>query len=118
MEPTFRNNTFTLSFRLRYILKKPQRGDIVTIAWFGRRELLKRVVAVAGDTVEFRNGVLVINGEEQNEPYVKLPCNWSRAPVTVRDGYCFAVGDNRSQDMSEHVFGEIKLERITGGVLF
>ena len=118
MEPTFRNNTFTLSFRLRYILKKPQRGDIVTIAWFGRRELLKRVVAVAGDTVEFRNGVLVINGEEQNEPYVKLPCSWSRAPVTVRDGYCFAVGDNRSQDMPEHVFGEIKLERITGGVLF
>ena len=118
MEPTFHSDTFTLSFRLRYFWKKPQKGDIVTIAGFGRRELLKRVVALAGDTVEFRNGVLVVNGEAQSEPYVKLPCSWSRAPVTVRDGYCFVVGDNRSQDMLEHVFGEVKLDRITGGTLF
>ena len=118
MAPSYRNG-ITLVFRWRYAFAPPRRGDVVTISYFGRRELLKRVVGLPGDTVEFRHGSLLVNGETADEPYVVYPCSWNKTPVTVRPGHCYVVGDNRSQpDMSEHIFGEVEMKRITGGPLF
>ena len=118
MEPTFGNNRISFSFRLSYLVSPPRRGDVVTIAFFGRKELLKRVVALPGDTVSFHNGKLVLNGEIIDEPYLKKECNWDLSAVTVRPGHCFVVGDNRSQSHLEHRFGEVEIKRITGEVLF
>ncbi|MBE6377718.1 MAG: signal peptidase I [Lentisphaerae bacterium] len=118
MEPSWKDGGFTFSFRLRYLFSPPARGDVVTIGYFGRKMLLKRVVAVAGDTVEFREGKLLVNGAVQYESYVILPCKWNTPPVTVREGYCYVVGDNRSMSSREHKFGEVELNRITGGPLF
>ena len=118
MEPAWKDGGFTLTFRLRYFFSAPSRGDVVTISYFGRKMLLKRVVAVAGDTVEFKEGKLFVNGVEQNEPYVKLPCKWNTALVTVKEGCCYVVGDNRSMISREHKFGEVELKRIKGGPLF
>lgn len=118
MAPTYHDGGFAICFRLRYLFSTPEPGDMVVIDYFGRRKLLKRVVASAGDTVEFRHGKLFVNGTEKDEPYVKFPCEWNIAPVTVRPGFCFVAGDNRSQDPLEHKFGEVSLKRITGGALF
>ena len=118
MEPSWHDGSITLSFRLRYLFSKPARGDVVTISFFGKKKLLKRVVALPGDVVEFRDGRLFVNGEIQKEPYVKNPCSWSMDPVEVQPGYCFVVGDNRDQAMDEHLFGEVLQSRISGGVLF
>ena len=118
MEPNWHDRQFTLSFRLRYVLFPLQHGDVVTISYFGKTLLLKRVVGLPGDKVEFKNGELLINGEKRFEPYVNYPCDWSTDPVVVREGHCFVVGDNRSQKIFEHVFGEVELKRITGGPLF
>ena len=118
MEPSWGDRTFTLSFRGRYWFALPKRGDVVTVSYFGREELLKRVVALPGDTVEFRNGILWLNGEMLQENYVKNPCRWNSEPLTVRDGFCFVVGDNRSQEQADHLFGEVRLKNISGGVLF
>ena len=118
MEPTYHDGSVTLSFRWRYLWDVPERGDVVTISYFGRKELLKRVVGLPGDTVEFRNGVLFVNGIEQDEPYVKNPCSWSLKPVKVREGHYFVVGDNRDQRIEEHINGEVLRSRISGGVLF
>lgn len=118
MEPAWNDGGFTFSFRLRYLFYPPTRGDVVTISYFGRKMLLKRVVALSGDTVEFKDGKLFVNGVEQDEIYVKLPCKWNTAPVTVREGFCYVVGDNRSMRLEEHKFGEVELKRIKGGPLF
>jgi signal peptidase I len=48
MEPAWHDNGFTLSFRWKYLYSYPQHGDVVTISYFGKRELLKRVVALPG----------------------------------------------------------------------
>lgn len=118
MEPTYHDGGFTVCLRLSYLFSPPVPGDVVVIDYFGRRKLLKRVVAVAGDTVEFRDGKLLVNNVVKDEPYVKYSCNWNVAPVTVRPGFCYVVGDNRSQNSLEHKFGEVSLKRITGGALF
>lgn len=118
MEPNFGDKRMVFSFRLRYLWSSPRRGDVVTIAFFGKRELLKRVVALPGDTVEFKDGQLLVNRTAVNEPYVKFDCNWNLPEKTIRKGHFFVVGDNRSQSHLEHRFGEVASERITGGVWF
>lgn len=118
MEPAWKDGSFTLVFRWRYLFDAPQRGDVVAIRYFGKRFLLKRVLALPGDTVEFRNGLLLVNGEIQDEPYVVNTCEWNCGPVTVREGHCFVAGDNRDQDILEHISGVVPLDRISGGPLF
>jgi signal peptidase I len=75
-------------------------------------------VALPGDRVQFRGGILFVNDTAREEPYVVFPCDWESEPLVVRDGHCFVVGDNRSQTQAEHIHGEVELDRISGGVLF
>ena len=68
--------------------------------------LVKRVVAVGGDTVELRGGALYINGQYASEPYVKEPLFLNYPPYVVPSGCCFVLGDNRkfSEDSSSEVW--------------
>ena len=118
MQPAYDRSGLVFCNLLRYRYKKLQRGDVVVISYFGRRYLLKRIIALAGEEVEFRNGTVFINGEKLDEPYVRYRGNWNIKPLTVAPGHCFVVGDNRAQHPGEHVFGEVRLERIAGGLLF
>ena len=60
------------------------------------KDLIKRVVAVEGDTVETRDGALYVNRELIDEPYLEpgTRTDMSEA-VTVPDGHVFVMGDNR-----------------------
>ena len=118
MLPTYKRSGFTFCKKWSYWFDHPQKGDVVIINYTGNTYLLKRIVALEGDTVEFRNGALFVNGMEQNEPYVRYISKWNLKPRTVAPGKCYVVGDNRSQYMDEHIFGQISLERIAGKPLF
>lgn len=81
--------------------------------------LLKRVVAVAGDSVAFSSGVLLVNGREPNAFWASLtPCVWELPERKVSPGHIYVVGDNRSMGIDEHEFGEIAAARVVGGPLF
>jgi signal peptidase I len=80
--------------------------------------MLKRVVAVAGDKVAFRRGVLHVNGKAVHEPYVIYPCDWNLPTRMVRPGHVYMVGDNRDVPMSEHSFGQATTDRIMGAPLW
>ena len=91
---------------------KPHRGDIVVIKVYNDREfIIKRVIALGGDTVEVKNGVLYLNGIEKEEPYVLFEHNLSDAnnfaQVSVPQGYMFCMGDNRdnSKDSRSEEYG-------------
>lgn len=77
--------------------------------------LLKRVVAMEGETVEFRDGKLFVDGKEIDEPYVRYPCNWNLPPRQVEKDSVYVVGDNRSMPLENHVFGQAPIRRIVGG---
>ena len=119
MEPTYHTNRVNFCWRLRYAFSEPRRSDVVIVRFAGKRVmLLKRVVAMAGETVEFRSGTLFVNGSAMSEPYVKYPCNWNLEPRTVGKGCVYVIGDNRSVPIEEAVFGEAQLKRIMGGTLW
>ena len=117
MLPTYDRSGLVFCNFLRYWRDVPRRGDVVVISYFGRRYLLKRIIAMEGESIEFKGGKVLINGEELSEPYVRYPCSWDMEPVVVAPGHCFVVGDNRSQPQEEHIFGEVSLKRIAGGLL-
>lgn len=120
MEPNYRDGGFNFCFTLRFLFHPPRPGDVVMVRLGSgtRVMLLKRVVAVGGETVEFRDGRLFVNGEPRPEPYVQYPCHWNMAPVEVKPGHVFVVGDNRRMRMRDHIFGQAPLDRIVGGPLW
>jgi signal peptidase I len=119
MEPTYHNGGINFCWRLQYVFVEPQRGDIVMIRLAGDKVmLLKRVVAVEGEAVAFRSGKLMLDGTEIDEPYVRYPCNWDLPPRQVAPGCVYVVGDNRSEPLERHYFGQVSIERIIGAPLW
>jgi len=118
MEPAYQNGSFSFCWRMKYLFSEIERFDVVTVRFTGRSVmLLKRIVALPGDTVEFREGMLYINEKQINEPYVHHRCAWNLAPRKVAPDHVYVVGDNRGTVMSRHRFGQIKIDRIVEGVI-
>jgi signal peptidase I len=119
MLPTYKDNRVNLVNRLAYLFHEPRRGDVVAIRLAGEHMMyLKRIVALPGESVGFANGRAMINGAALSEPYVRLPCDWNRAPVTLGPGEYFVVGDNRSMPQHDHRFGRARRTRIMGRTIF
>ena len=118
MEPTFDSNGFNFCWRGAFWFREPRVGDVVVIKYYKKINFLKRIVAVPGETVEFRNGKLYVNGELREEPYVKLPSDWNMDPVQVEESEYYVVGDNRSMPISKHQHGAVKAYRIIGTPLY
>lgn len=117
MDPTYRDGSFALCWRPQYLFSPPERFAVVTVRFSGRSVmLLKRVVALPGETVEFRKGLLYVNGDLLEEPYVRHHSTWDLPPRTVASGHVYVIGDNRGTAMDRHRFGEIDMQRIVGGV--
>lgn len=115
MEPTYHSGGFNFCWRLKYHYSAPQRHDVVVIRMAGQKAmLLKRVVALGGERVEFRDGRLHVNGKEIEEPYVRYPCDWNLSPRQVEKDCVYVVGDNRGMPMENHYFGQTPAKRIMG----
>jgi signal peptidase I len=115
MEPTYPNGGINFCWRLYLLFSEPKRHDVVAVRFAGTKVmLLKRIVALENEWVEFRNGKLFINGEEMEEPYVRYPCNWNLTPRRVEKSCVYVVGDNRDMPMEMHLFGQASIKRIIG----
>ena len=111
------------------------RGDVIifdgeSVSSVASQNVIKRVVATGGETVEFRDGMVFVDGVEIYEPYV-LEENSTRTravPIpgcdgeaandrcVVPDGYVFVLGDNRLNSQDSRVFGPVPNDAITAKV--
>jgi signal peptidase I len=97
--------------------KSPERGQLVAFHSPQNGEvLLKRVVAVGGDTVGLEDGVLVVNGRKIREAYADPDAIDSVyfGPVKVRAGTIFVLGDNRANSEDSRDFGAVRTDSIIG----
>jgi signal peptidase I len=96
----------------------PKRGQLVAVhsPRNGGEVLLKRVVAVGGDTVGLEDGVLVVDGRQVREPFVnhKAIDSVYFGPVKVRPGTVFLMGDNRANSEDSRDFGAVPTSNIIG----
>jgi signal peptidase I len=100
----------------RQVFHGPERGDIVILHPRQRdnRDLVKRVVGLPGDRFEIRNGVVVVNGRELIEPYVKEPWRGELAAITIPADHYFVMGDNRNESFDSRSFGPVNEDDIVG----
>lgn len=98
MVPTFDEGDWLVSFPLAYSFDEPERGDIIL---FERRSLtsgyiIKRVIALPGETVEIIDGVVFVDGIAiEDEFYIPDEKN-DFGPYTVEEDRYFVLGDNRA----------------------
>ncbi len=125
MEPTLWDGDCILVQMLGYGVPRP--GDIVAIRAGDRKgkHLVKRIIATGGDTVQidFEAGAVFVNGQRLEEPYINEATHLSGDlvfPVTVPEGCCFVLGDNRnhSQDSRSSALGFVPEGDIEGKVFF
>lgn len=94
------------------------RGDVVSVAIPSGEYYIKRVVALGGDQVDLRDGVLYINGIAETGDYIRgntYPEDGSFSyPYTVSEGDVFVLGDNREASIDSRFFGAINESQICG----
>ncbi len=85
--------------------------------WKFRPYFVKRIVAMAGDTVEVKDGVVYLNAVKTREFYINTPAALEDSgPTFVKPGTVFVMGDNRlrGSSLDSRVFGLVHLEDIAG----
>jgi signal peptidase I len=105
-----------------YRFEAIHRGDVV-VFWYPldrSKSFIKRVIALPGETVSIRQGVVTVNGNVVPEPYV--PPQYEDVsdygPVRVpKDGY-FVMGDHRISSNDSRVFGPVASRFIYGRAVF
>ena len=104
----------------------PKQGDIVVLSTPAVREpIIKRVIAVQGQTVQILSGKVIVDGTALTEPYVfpgaqTLTPSGGGLAVTVPRGYVFVLGDNRehSHDSRWSDIGCVDVRKILGHAVF
>ena len=127
MDPTLADNEMMLVWSLGY---KPQRGDIVVLNktstdFLDRRAIVKRVIALGGDTVDIDyNSMVYLNGQPLEESYLGEDMYWPGNPYMqqthfeIPEGSVFVMGDNRngSTDSRHELLGAVEEEFVLGRV--
>jgi signal peptidase I len=102
METTIMTGDKVLTYRLAYLFGEPKRGDIVVFPFPDdeSQDYIKRIIGLPGETIEGKEGVVYINGDPIDEPYINNHEDTSEestfGPYTIPDGCYFMMGDNRS----------------------
>ena len=121
MTPALPEGSRHLLNRWAFSSRPPERADVVVIRDPSDDGFsVKRVVAVAGESVLIKNGRVFVNGRELHEPYLRpgtpTRCNsrFSGQPVRLAPGQYFLLGDNRTNSIDSRCYGAVPEANILG----
>jgi len=120
MQPNLYYDQHVMIEKITYrFVHGPRRGDVVTFDLPGEEiPLIKRVVALPGETVEVRGGQVFIDGELLEEPWITQLGGPGYPSTVVPPLHVFVLGDNRPSSRDSRYFGPVSLEQIIGRALF
>jgi len=125
-------NKFTYGIKIPFMRKTlvsiddPERGDIVVFIYPVDRskDFIKRVIGVAGDTIEMRNKKIYLNGSLYDDGHgvytdsllfpASIQPRDNFGPVTVPAGHIFVMGDNRDHSYDSRFWGFVDLKDVLG----
>ncbi|MEL6350280.1 MAG: signal peptidase I [Cyanobacteria bacterium J06627_28] len=124
MQPTVEINDRLFVEKVSYRFKDPQRGDIIVFQAPQKAleasnsdtndAYLKRIIGLPGETIEVRDGAVLVNGRVLSEGYIKAPPAYTWGPEVVPAEHYLVLGDNRNGSLDGHVWGFLPEETIIG----
>jgi signal peptidase I len=120
MAPTLQDGAVVLVDKLTYLARDPKRGDVVvTDDPRSGQPIVKRVVAIGGDSIGIDNGVLMVNGSSVIEDYIDNSnmAGFYFGPDVIPAGYVFLLGDNRDTSEDSRSFGPVAVDDLGGRAL-
>lgn len=115
MEPNLHTAQRLMIEKISHRFHLPYRGDIVVIdVDASELPLIKRVIALPGETIQIKDNQIYIDGRLLIEPYLDQVRQQDFGPLTVPDGHIFVMGDNRSASNDSRYFGPVSTEQIIG----
>ena len=129
--PTLEDGDKMIANKISYVIGEPKRFDIIVFNANPEEKYIKRVIGLPGDTVEYRDDVLYINGEPQEEPYLEqlkattegtltgdFTLEEMTGEQTIPEGHLFVMGDNRRNSTDSRHIGLIPYEEVIGKTNF
>jgi signal peptidase I len=119
MAPTLQAGDRVIADKLAYRFVAPRPGDLAVLEAPDGQVLAKRIVAVGGQRVEIRDGVLFVDRTPRREPYVdhETVDGFFFGPAQVPPGSVFVLGDNRGDSEDSRDFGAVPREHLIGRVV-
>ena len=125
MLSTLAPSDYIIISNIAYRKEMPKRGDIIVFKRVSKKDnnktipYIKRVIAIAGDTIKIQQGLVSINNEPLKEDYInpenkQSPYSQFQPERTVPDGMIFVLGDNRDNSSDSRIFGFVPVSDVIG----
>ena len=126
MKPSLSNGDVTIINRLVYDARTPKRGEVIVFKPNGNDSshyYIKRIIGLPGETIECKDGKILIDGEELEEDYKTTEIKdlgTLEEPITLSSNEFFVLGDDRQniEDSRNVNVGNVKRSEIAGKVWF
>lgn len=121
MLPTLEDGNKLIVNKLVYHIGDLERFDVIVFHATEQDDYVKRIIGLPGDTVEYTNGQLYINGKLHEEEYLEDfgaagTDETGEFKVFVPEGKLFVLGDNRKDSRDSRDFGFVDIDNVVGKV--
>jgi signal peptidase I len=116
MLPNVHPGEYIMVSKAAYFFGPPERGEIIVFdsPRNPNSDLIKRIIALPGETIEIKDGTVFVNDTPLAEPYILEPPRYAYPRQKVTAGYYFVLGDNRNNSTDSHKGWTVPRENIIG----
>lgn len=117
MEPTLKEENIIVVDKISYKFRKIKRNEII-IFKYDEKYLIKRVIGLPGETIEYKNNILYIDNEAYEETFLSNVTTEDYNTGLIPKNKYFVLGDNRENSLDGNDFGLIDEKDIIGKAWF